>query len=117
MQGTKYDVLDNDVKLNLNYINLSLMAKYEVAEGFSLVAGPQIGFLMSAKVTNGDDSFDVKDNFKSIDFGLGLGAEYELENGLFFDARFNLGLSSISDDDNVSTKNSVIQIGLGYSFN
>ena len=64
------------------------MAKYYVAEGFSLEAGPQIGFLMSAKMKaeSGGDSeeIDVKDDLKSIDFGINFGAGYKLENGLNF---------------------------------
>ena len=117
MQGAQ-DKDDSKYKTNANYINLPLMAKYEVADGFRLVAGPQIGFLMSAKFTDGDNSTDIKDGFKSVDFGLGLGAEYELESGLFFDARYNLGLTSLDDSSaNADVKNAVFQIGVGFVFN
>ncbi|HFS68113.1 MAG TPA: PorT family protein [Flavobacteriia bacterium] len=117
MQGAQ-DSNDSAFKMNLNYLNLPVMAKYEVAEGFSLVAGPQIGFLLSAKISDGDNSTDIKDNLKGIDFGLGFGAEYELESGLQFSARYNLGLSSLDDTgSNQDVKNGVIQVGLGYSFN
>ncbi len=117
MQGAQ-DKNNSKLKINANYLNLPLMAKYEVAEGFRLVAGPQVGFLMSAKATDGDNSTDVKDGYKSIDFGLGLGAEYELESGLFFDFRYNLGLTSLDDSSaNADVKNAVLQLGLGYSFN
>ncbi|SDI50211.1 porin family protein [Winogradskyella thalassocola] len=113
-------------KIKLNYISLPIMAKYYVAEGFSVEAGPQIGFLMSAneeyEVSGGGFSEsgdeDVKDNFKSIDFGFGIGAGYKMESGLNFALRYNLGLSNIAEDagDDFSAQNNVFQVSVGYTF-
>jgi len=98
----------------LNYINVPFMAKYYVAKGFSLEAGPQIGFLVSAK----SDSVDIKDEIKNFDFGVNLGIGYKLDNGLNFGARYNFGLSNINDISGVSNKNqnAVAQISIGYFF-
>ena len=86
------------------------MAKYYVAEGFSLQAGPEFAFKIAAEN-------EVTDEFsKSLDYGLGIGAGYELTSGLFFDARYNLGLANISDVDGFDVGTSSIQIGLGYRF-
>lgn len=92
----------------LNFIRIPVMAKYYVMEGLNLQAGPQFGF-----VAGGDD---IKDNVKSLDYGLGIGAAYELESGLFFDARYNLGMANISDIDGVDAKTTSFQVGLGYRF-
>ena len=61
-----------------------------------------------------DDAMD--EMTKSIDFGIGAGAAYELPMGLMFDVRYNLGMSNISDVDGVDMKNTGIQLGLGYRF-
>lgn len=101
------------------YLNVPLMAKYYVAEGFSLEAGPQIGLLMSAtSEQDGFDDQDIKDDLKGIDFGLNLGVGYKLESGLNFGARYNLGLTDANDglEEDVTYKNSVIQISVGYFF-
>ncbi|WP_333876419.1 porin family protein [Flavobacterium sp.] len=92
----------------LNFVRIPVMAKYYVMEGLNLQAGPQFGF-----VAGGDD---IKDNVKSLDYGLGIGAGYELESGLFFDARYNLGLANISDSDGVDANTTSFQVGLGYRF-
>ncbi|MDI9257431.1 porin family protein [Flavobacterium sedimenticola] len=92
----------------LNFVRIPVMAKYYVMEGLNLQAGPQFGF-----VAGGDD---IKDNVKSLDYGLGIGAGYELESGLFFDARYNLGLANISDIDGVDANTTSFQVGLGYRF-
>ncbi|HEX9826031.1 MAG TPA: porin family protein [Flavobacteriaceae bacterium] len=107
-QGASYDGGD----LKLDYINVPVLAKFTVAEGFSIEAGPQIGFLVSAK----DDGEDVKDFLKSTDFSAALGLGYELETGLNFGARYNLGLGNVLDDDGGDLKNNVIQLFVGYNF-
>jgi len=57
MQGTKFEESGEEYGVSYSseytskqsYINIPLMAKYYVAEGFNIQAGPQIGFLMSSK--------------------------------------------------------------------
>ncbi|MEW7292016.1 porin family protein [Aquimarina sp. 2304DJ70-9] len=107
----------------LDYINVPLMAKYYVAQGFSLQAGPQVGFLVSAKAESDTagltTEIDIDEFIKGIDFGLNFGAGYQLDMGLFFDARYNLGLSNINDGsgfDNSKNQNAVIQLSVGYKF-
>ena len=101
----------NDIAA-LNYLNVPLMGKYYVTKGLSLEAGPQVGFLLSAKT----DNADVKNLFKKIDFGVNAGLGYKLENGLNFSARYNLGLSNISSVANTTNKNAVVQLSVGYFF-
>lgn len=127
-QGTKFDIGQGEVKWNNDYINVPIMAKYYIIDGFSVEAGPQIGFLMKAeqKGTIGDlkGTQDVKDlyNYKSVDFGIGLGLAYDLPMGFFINARYNLGLSKMRDVANIGgistkdQKNNVIQVGVGYKF-
>jgi len=102
----------------IDYLNVPLMAKFYVGEGFSLEAGPQVGFLLSAKdVEDGEPDFDLKDYVKGIDFGVNFGVGYKMEGGLNFGARYNLGLSDGNDtDDDFTLKNSVIQAYVGFFF-
>ncbi|GEC77892.1 porin family protein [Flavobacterium aquatile] len=99
---------DNE-ETGLDFIRIPVMAKYYVADGFNIQAGPQFGFVAGGE--------DVKDSLKSFDYGLGFGAAYELTSGLFFDARYNLGLADLNDTefDGKITTNS-FNVGLGYRF-
>jgi opacity protein-like surface antigen len=94
---------------NLDYLRIPVLAKYYVMQGLSVQVGPEFGFKIG-----GDDFVD--DVTKSFDFGIGAGVGYELSMGLFFDARYNLGLSNISDVDGGDFKNTNFQIGAGYRF-
>ncbi|CAM3756983.1 porin family protein [Flavobacterium gelidilacus] len=128
--GNTYSYTE-EAKLKLSYINIPLMAKYYVAEKFSLEAGPQIGFLISAngdyeysETLNGTTSSestseDVKDSFKGVDFGLNFGFGYDFTEKLSLGARYNLGLGDINDVDGSDAKinNAGFQVSVGYKFN
>ena len=110
IQGFSVD----DKVTTLNYLNLPLMGKYYLTKKLSIEAGPQVGFLLSAK----GPSRNAKDNFKTLDFGVNFGLGYKLNNGLNFGARYNFGLSNINDVSGSSDKlrNGVLQVTVGYSF-
>jgi opacity protein-like surface antigen len=114
--GTKYDFLGAEVTENLNYIVVPIMAKYFVMEALSLEVGPQAGFLMSAKAKADGDSVDVKDLYKSIDFGLNFGAGYDVTKNINIGLRYSLGLANISDSSDADVKTSNFALAVGYKF-
>jgi opacity protein-like surface antigen len=144
MQGAKSEFSDSDFdysyseksKTKLNYLNIPVSAKYNLSEKFSVLAGPQFGILMSAKedfdvsetisgVTDSySESVDAKDFYKTLALSLNLGATYSITENIFVDARYNLGLSSITksftdefgDSYSADIKNNVIQFTVGYKF-
>lgn len=114
-QGSDFGEGGFNSMLKLTYLNVPIMAKYYVIEKLSLEAGPQIGFLLSAK----NESLDVKDSFKSIDFGLNFGAGYDITEHFFAGIRYNVGLANIADiSDNSDFKghNGVFSVSVGYKF-
>lgn len=120
IDGSIYNV---EATFKFNYINIPLLFKYEIANKFSLEAGPYVGFLTNAKLKVkikgvGSETIDAKDLLKSTDFGLTLGMNYEFTDVIFANARYQAGLTEIGDAEGVSNniKNSVYQIGLGFRF-
>jgi hypothetical protein len=112
--GLGYSLGDaNDDTVELRYLAVPLLGKYYVTEHFSLEAGPQVGFLLSAK----QESTDVKDAFKTLDIGASFGLAYKLDNGLNFGARYTLGLSDVTESNDVTNNTGTIQFSIGYFFN
>lgn len=128
--GTEINVLlEGEQSTSLSYINIPVMAKYYVIDGLAVEAGPYVGFLMKSEMEiEGDfsvqgqtrsfnETIDTKDAMNSVDFGVGLGASYSLDNGFFAGARYNLGLSdTLEENEGDAVKNGVIQISVGYKF-
>lgn len=105
-----YSAEGADDNAGISYLRLPIMGKYYITENFNLQAGPQIAFKMGTE----EDSID--EATKSTDIAFGLGGAYELESGLFFDIRYNFGLTNISDIDGLDFGNTGLQLGLGYRF-
>ena len=107
MQGAAYK--DGGDKMKLDYLNIPILAQYQLIDGLKIKAGVQPGFLMSAKW--GDT--DYKDNCEKFDLAIPMGLSYEISD-FVIDARYNLGTSKIYKGDGVKSKNSVIMLTIGY---
>ena len=118
MQGTKYNGQYKSTKfdgnINLNYINIPILANVYVADGLALKAGVQPGFNVSSKISASPLELDIKDGVNSVDFSIPVGISYEYAN-VCLDARYNIGVTNtFKDSDN--SRNSVFQLTLGYKF-
>lgn len=124
-QGTKSE----DLTWKLDYLTLPIMVKFLVAEGFSLEAGPYAAYNLISEWKWEDGSMDYKDETSLIDMGAGIGLEYELPTGVFFQARYNVGMLTIwninyamygfenaPEMEQPQTKNVGLQLSIGYKF-
>lgn len=112
--GAKQSSSDGDVDYAMNYISIPVMFKYSITENFNIQAGPQLGILASAKAKIEGADIDIKDSFKTTDFGLniGIGMDFGMFNAA---ARYSIGLSNIADSGDGEVMNNVIQLSLGYT--
>ncbi|HRO47270.1 porin family protein [Agriterribacter sp.] len=119
LEGTTYKAQGESVHFKTDYVNIPVLAQYNNPSGFYAETGPQVGFLTSAKLSADGNSVDIKDGFKKINFSWGFGAGYKLSNGLGIGARYNLGLTSIADEDGGESpkiKVGGFHLGLSYTF-
>lgn len=114
LQGTGGYITNEN--LNLWYAQVPVMAKYNVWEDLSIEAGPYIGVLLGENV---DEQYLDINGFateffetNTLDFGLGIGAGYELNDNFYFQARFNVGFINAIKDSN--SKNRVLQVSAVY---
>ena len=115
MEGAKFKEDGEKAIFKNDYIKVPVMFQYN-ASGFYAETGPQIGFLVSAKLSDGDNDVDYKDNLKSTAFAWTVGLGYRLTSGIAVGARYDIGLSSISDSGDEKIKNSGFHVGLSYLF-
>lgn len=114
-QGAK--IGNSSTDLNLDYINIPVLFQYMFDNGFRLQAGPQLGLLIGANTVAGNTTVDVKNDFKSIDLGVAIGASYiHTPSGFGVDARYNIGTSNISEFASNDYKNQGLQLGVFYLF-
>ena len=117
-QGSFFEGIEgvSSSKIKYDYINLPLMAKFYLVENFALELGPQVGFLVNKKSKDGSGQKPLN-NIAPIDFSLGVGLNYELSSGMFFQGRYNFGITNTNTaDNNQRLSNAVIQLSVGYQF-
>lgn len=123
-------------KLNLNRIVIPISARYYVTPELGVYAGPYVSFKTNNKVKfemsgmngmvdpnavrEGEKLVEryLDNSLKSTDFGLFLGADYNVYKGLFVDARYSFGLTNMIKNpvDGEKMKMNFFQLGVGYKF-
>jgi Outer membrane protein beta-barrel domain len=116
-QGAKFS--NPDESFPINYLNVPLLLRFGLGEGFAFYTGPQLGFLLSAHDKFNGTSTDIKNVYKSADFSWAVGFGYRIPTtNLGLDARYNFGISNIEDqsasNSNGSIRNGVFQLGVTY---
>ncbi|MDN3692936.1 porin family protein [Chryseobacterium tructae] len=131
--GTK--VTEN---ISINKIVIPVSAKYYVTPELGVYAGPYMAIRTNTSVkmtvsglpagTTADPNAikegenivakEFSSLMKQTDFGLFLGADYNVYKGLFVEARYSFGLTNMvkTKVDNENVKMNFLQIGVGYKF-
>lgn len=102
-----------EASMRTNYLSIPILYKYARNKVY-VAGGPEIGFLLSGKVSNGTDE-DIKDQMKQTEIGLYLciGSDYPLGQMMsFLDAGVSVGVSQINKEGE-SAKNIVLFINVG----
>ena len=123
MQGARISNDNTKYNINLDYLNVPIIAAFYPVPGFGIKAGAQFGFLMNAK--QGDEK--IKDLCNKHDFSIPLGLSYEFDD-CALDLRYIIGLSDVFKDDahgvfagesyrskaDGKSRNAVIMLTIGY---
>ena len=114
---------NQEVKYNLNYLDLPVLAVIKIGEIFEIHAGGYASYLLNADISysglvNGVDKIN-SDNLKSFDYGLsgGLGVNF---GSVQVGARYNYGLVEIANSNSAksilgSAKNSCAQVFIAFN--
>ena len=125
MRYSSGNVEAKNIRLELGYVKIPVMANYYFAKGWAVKAGVQFGFLTNANIkfraesgkTTIDYTQDVKDDsFETFDFSIPFGISYQFNKPWVIDARYQLGLTKVNKEGNNDYKNSVFMITVGYKF-
>ncbi|MEO1010343.1 MAG: porin family protein [Bacteroidota bacterium] len=116
---------DNDFRTNvqLNYLNIPVLAKFSLNDKLTLDFGPQFGFLINqvTRIKNLDESNgDVERNSVSgdfrVDYGGVVGLDIQMSERFSLVPRFFIGLRNRLDNfaGDVQNYNAAIQLSLHY---
>lgn len=120
MKGALGQAGVSDGTERLNYIDVPVAFRATWSDLF-VEAGPQGGFLLTAKSKNGSETVNVRDTYRTFDFGYLLGVGYQPhQGGLGIGGRYNASFLSVYAnpiDGTVANdlRNSAFQLYVTYS--
>lgn len=94
--GAKFDNADD---IDFSYFSVPILLQANIS-AINLYVGPQLGIVTNVK----SDGID-KDNFKTMDLGMVLGAGVDLPNGFEIGGRYLYAITDISDIDDIGKIN------------
>ena len=122
MQINNSDVQISSIQFDyqLTQIQIPVSVKYYFIPDLSASVGMNAGFNVSEKVktqmeVNGETSRNYE-GIKSLNLFPFLGAQYQISNRFFVDAKYNFNFIEIQKGD-LPTKVGFLQAGVGYRFN
>ncbi|WP_420575349.1 porin family protein [Ekhidna sp.] len=118
IDGGKTEGFGDTFTDNFSYLSVPLMLKYYATEKFNLHVGPQLGFLLTAKVKSSGGTADITSSLKKTNFSMAFGGEGNL-GSVNLGLRMILGLTDIANDEvfgDVEYRLNTIQIYLAVPF-
>jgi hypothetical protein len=91
-------------RINLHYINIPFLLRYQLSEKFSAAVGPEFGYLFSARSAHGDVSNTWNNK---LDFGLDADALLAINKKIGLGLRYFAGFSSVIDTRRSTTGETV----------
>jgi len=100
--------------LNFWYLNIPVVAKYNVWDEIYVEAGPQVGLLLSNNLEGNTygGTLQTFENTNGLDLGVTVGAGYRLDDNFYFQLRFTAGFINAIED--VTSKNRVVSVSAVY---
>ena len=128
-QGYKFDYFDTSnsnytATFDYYYAVVPITLNYYLVEGLAVKAGIQPSFRVKTKLKTDDRKMDLDEaldflfpnqevTMNKFDLSIPVGFSYEY-NKIVFDARYNFGLIKLFKGIDVSSRNSLITLTLGY---
>ncbi|MBF9254251.1 PorT family protein [Pontibacter sp. 172403-2] len=125
LEGSDFLNANLTVTNKAEYIDVPVLARVYVGEGFNFFVGPQVSYLVSNKVKAEagalgfnalNREWDMNSGFRDVDVAVTGGLGYRFTSGFNISAGYDYGLSTIDSNGNFDTYNRVVKASLGYTF-
>ncbi|MDA0314332.1 MAG: porin family protein [Bacteroidetes bacterium] len=103
-----------EIKENLGYLDIPLLARYAFNSTFNLFAGPQAGFLLSRTRTSGTVKDTNAESLGGYEIGAILGMGYQMSSGVNLQFSYDFGVVPFKYYE-FEVNNTVFKLSVGYT--
>ena len=103
----------------LDYVDIPVLLRLKLGEGFNVFGGPQLSFLTNSKFEGdfGGSTVSINtNNIKETDAGLVFGLGYNLPKGMNIQGSYDYGFTPIFKNSDADVYNRGLKVSLGYTF-
>jgi hypothetical protein len=104
----------NEIKENLAYLDIPVLARYSLNSNFNVFAGPQAGFLLSRTRDNGSIKDTNAESLGGYEVGAVIGAGYQVASGVNLQVSDDFGLVPFNYYE-FEVNNTVFKLSVGYT--
>ena len=102
-------------RTRMHYARVPLLLRYHATKSFSLLVGPDAGWLIGAKEKWNGESTQRTSATRGLDLAFDMGAQLELQGGLALGVRYAYGLTQVEKAPAIDfTTNRSLRITLNY---
>lgn len=101
----QYFISSSETNIRLTYLTMPVHVNYELFNHFSVLAGPDISYLLMANAHSGDDKTDLKEFMydKNIDIAFDFGISYFVIDRVYLGLKYNFGLLPTTEAEEIDT--------------
>lgn len=125
LQGYRYegDKVNQDYRyvFTHHYLKVPIMLRYSITDRFAAEVGPQVAFLVAAKLLEEDQGEEVYNGsvygeFRKVDFAAAAGLEYGVTEQVGVNLRFAHSFTALFSGSMNHERPWVLSLGVNYSF-
>ena len=116
VDGGKFEFFGTNATDKLSYLSAPLLMKFYPSDKFNIHGGLQLGVLLKAVGEVDGETTEYTDDVNRVNISAAFGAEFDLGSASL-GARYLLGLSDLSQEDEGNLTLNTIQIYLAVPFN
>lgn len=115
--------------LKMQYINLPVLASYNIIENLWIEGGIQFGYLVNAEleeeivridnlesVNSETETINQNDRYESLDISFAGGLRYKLNRNFMLQARYTNSLNDVDKNLDGNQYNTIFSFSVGYVF-
>ncbi len=81
---------------SFSYLTLPILFEYQISDKVSFHLGPELNYLIGAKIKTNNAEFSVIDKYKKIDLCLAGGLRYNFTKKIALETRYTIGQSQLN---------------------
>lgn len=114
-QGFRQHIGNSVYRVEMDYINMPVLAKFYTIGGLNMQVGAQFGYLIHAKEL-GHQTYGELWSINKFNADMLLGLAYDFNCGLIIEGRYALGLKDFHLANTPEMRNATFQLTAGWRF-